>query len=181
MARGPREQVTCRLAFDIAPEPPQSQAVPRPSFLLSFLAIQSLRLGDRFAGKYPGHWLIWEPGQWQPPSRDLLQTMNVSAPSATRPSQTDALCFQLGGDEVRIGRAPENDCVLSDATVSREHLQLLKRGDTWFARPLNERAVLVNGALFTEERALRTKDQVQLGNVTLTFDDIDGIQARMKP
>lgn len=145
----------------------------RPSYLLSFLAIQASRLEAKFAEKYGGGWLVWEPGSWQPPDRALVQTMGVTkerATSASKPTDTDALCFSLGVEaSVRIGRALENDCVVSDATVSRQHLELRHGATGWSVRPVGGRRVEVNGRAISGEQVLVSLDRLTLGNVTLTF------------
>lgn len=144
-----------------------------PSYLLSFLAIQAARLPATFGQKYGGGWLVWEPGSWQPPNRALVQTMGVTkerATSATSPTDTDALCFSLGeGPVVRVGRAPDNDCVVSDATVSRQHVKLQHSPAGWRVHSVGGRLVEINGRRLTNEQALVAFDQLRLGNVTLTF------------
>lgn len=155
--------------------------MPRPSYLLSFISIQALRLKAKFAAKYPGGWLVWEPGAWQPPSRAMLNTVGVPAGApATAPTQTDALCFFLGKDVgvVSIGRAPENDCVVSDATVSRHHADLIEREGRWWVRAAPERRLGLNGQALEAEALLTPHDQLQLGNVTLTFEDEAGLRER---
>lgn len=148
------------------------RAVRRPSYLLSFLAIQAARQQAKFVERYGGAWLVWEPGTWQPPSRALVETMSApkSATEATKPTDTDALCFALGdGPLVSVGRAPENDCVVSDATVSRQHVELLRAGDTWSVRPVGGRHAELNGRVLRGELTLAAFDQLGLGNVKLTF------------
>ncbi|MDP1920616.1 MAG: FHA domain-containing protein [Myxococcales bacterium] len=153
----------------------------RPSYLLSFISIQALRLQATFAAKYPGAWLIWEPGAWQPPSRAMVNTVGVpvGAP-ATAPTQTDSLCFSLGRNVglVSIGRAPENDCVVSDATVSRHHADLFERAGRWWVRAAEGRQLALNGQPLTAEAVLSRHDHLQLGNVTLTFEDEPGMAER---
>lgn len=144
-----------------------------PSYLLSFLAIQAARLQAKFGQKYGGGWLVWEPGSWQPPNRALVQTMGVTkerATSATAPTDTDALCFSLGESPlVKVGRALDNDCVVSDATVSRNHLELRHSPAGWQVNAVGGRLVELNGRRLTSEKALVAFDQLRLGNVTLTF------------
>ena len=41
---------------------------------------------------------------------------------------------ELGGTRVRVGKGDDNDVVLPDPTVSREHFELLDQGDGWLVR-----------------------------------------------
>ena len=157
--------------------------MPTPSYLLSFVAIQAVRLGEKFPQRYGGAWLVWEPGTWQPPSRDLLNTMGSSGGApATTPTHTDALCFHLGQDgQVKVGRAPDNDCVVSDATVSRHHLDLFTKDGRWWVRPAAGRQVTLNGQVLRGAFMLSPRDKLHLGDATLTFEDARGLLARIQP
>ncbi len=156
--------------------------MPRPSYLLSFIGIQTLRLKAKFAEKYPGAWLVWEPGVWQPPGSAMMKTVGVptGAPT-TAPTQSDALCFFLGRDVgvVTVGRAPESDCVVSDATVSRHHAELFEREGRWWVRPAAKRQLSLQGKVVGAEAVLAPHDRLQLGNVTLTFEDAPGMKERV--
>lgn len=178
LAPRPRREDSSKIApkqdgFDFTSDFSQSDGlVSRPSFLLSFLAIQSTRQGAKFADRHAGAWLVWEPGTWQPPSRAMLETMGVSRDTskATKPTATDALCFSLGtGPVVTVGRAQENDCVVSDATVSRQHVELVFGHDGWTVRPAERRQFELNGRVHVTARKLAAFDQLGLGNVVLTF------------
>jgi hypothetical protein len=153
--------------------------VATPSYLLSYLAIQAVRQGARFHERFPGVWLVWEPGSWQPPSRELVNTLGSNpGPKPTQPGQSDALCFQLTQPRVYVGRAPDNDCVVGDATVSRHHVELFERGGGWWVKVADGRQAGLDGAPFTGERQLFTGRKLQLGNVTMTFLDAAGLLAR---
>lgn len=170
--------------FDIAATHAQSGAwTVRPSYLLSYIAIQSSRLSDaRFHEKFGGAWLVWEPGTWQPPSRQVTATLGASRNGPpTAPSHTDALCFHLGDSgTVRVGRAPDNDCVVSDATVSRHHCELVVVDGAWRVRAVEGRLVGLNHRPIAGETKLSPHDRLYLGDVTLTFDDALGLMARFK-
>lgn len=153
-----------------------------PSYLLSFVALQALRLGARFSQRHGGVWLVWEPGAWQPPSRSLVNTIGGtgSAP-ATTPTHTDALCFHLGQEgRVMVGRAPDNDCVVSDATVSRRHLEVFFNEGAWWAKAAEGRQVALNGQVLRAPSRLSPHDKLQLGDVTLTFEDLPGLLSRTR-
>ncbi|MBL8923665.1 MAG: FHA domain-containing protein [Myxococcaceae bacterium] len=156
----------------------------RPSYLLSYVAIQSSRLSaEQFRERFGGVWLVWEPGTWQPPSRQLTATMGASSRGGppTSPTQTDALCFHLGeGGRFRVGRAPDNDCVVSDATVSRVHCEIAFIDGQWRVEPVNGRLVGLNHRPVAGRATLHARDRLYLGDVTLTFDDALGLTARFK-
>jgi pSer/pThr/pTyr-binding forkhead associated (FHA) protein len=154
----------------------------RPSYLLSYIAIQRSRLSEaQFSERFGGAWLVWEPGTWQPPSKQLTVTLGASRGPPTAPSQTDALCFSLGETgSFRVGRAPDNDCVVSDATVSRYHCEILFRDGAWRVRSVDGRLVGLNHRPIPGETKLSPHDRLYLGDVTLTFEDAFGLTARFK-
>lgn len=150
---------------------------------MSFVAIQALRQPAKFSERFGGCWLVWEPGTWQPPSRDLLQTLGATADAKpVRPTQSDALCFHLGAGQgpIRVGRAPENDCVVSDATVSRAHFVLQELGGSWWLQVAQGRQVTLRGQRVVGDVELEPGDSVQVGNVTLTLEDEAGLLRRMR-
>ncbi|MCU0701662.1 MAG: FHA domain-containing protein [Myxococcaceae bacterium] len=156
----------------------------RPSYMLSFLGIQEVRLGaQRFDEKFEGAFLVWEPGNWLPPSKGLVQTVGPSGDplAPKRPTQTDALCFHLGAEPgvvITVGRAPENDCIVSDATVGRSHLLLTNEPRGWTVRAVGGRPVQVLGVALRQVANLRPGDTLQIGNVALTFGDAALIRSR---
>src|SRR5882757_1486697 len=68
------------------------------AYLLSFLARQRLLLEQKFDGRYPHHWLVWEPGSWKAPPVNAA-VAETRLPSQARPlaraQAGDALCFEL--------------------------------------------------------------------------------------
>ena len=78
----------------------------------------------------PDDWLVWEAGPWRPPAaaRETL----LAGPGTRLVSAGESLVIALGakdgGPAVRLGRAPENDVVIDDGTLSRRHLVLRKDG-----------------------------------------------------
>ena len=121
------------------------------SYLISFLATRAAVLTTGFAKKYPGVWLVWEPGAWHAPDVGGPARKTIAGfKPATTPSGSDALCFQLQLDEgkntVRIGRDEKSDVVINDATVSRDHLILTcATGDIWSALPAKDRIAKKDG------------------------------------
>lgn len=153
-----------------------------PSYLSTFLWTQQLKGADVFVARFPGHWLVWEPGPWQAPSRQTLNTLKVDTGAAT-PKAGDALCFQLAdaeGSTLRVGREPDNEVQISDGTVSRHHVVLVHRAGAWLARTEGGRAAVLSGvALGAVETSLAAGAQLQLGGVTLSFHDTASLLRRL--
>lgn len=81
----------------------------------------------------------------------------------------------LLGSRVKVGRGRANDIVLQDASVSREHCELVADtvGNGWTVRDLDStNGVSVNGSR-VRERALSPGDRVAFGSVELRFDRFD--------
>ena len=77
-------------------------------------------------------------------------------------------------DTFRIGRSTENDLVLTDRHVSRQHLELSIRDGECLAVDLGSRhGTMINGAR-AERCTLRPEDRIQIGRVVLTYcEDLD--------
>ena len=81
----------------------------------------------------------------------------------------DVVLLPLAADLMHIGRSPAADIVLDDASVSRRHALIARRGDTTVI--LDDRSrngVHVNGARVSEA-ALSDGDTIVCGHVTLRF------------
>src|SRR5438094_863035 len=93
---------------------------------LSILLRQLATLRDEFWKKYPHPWLVWEGGPAKPGDK-LALTRPPKHSGALQPQEGDALCFELvggPGQELKLGRAPANDLVIEDETVSKYQLLL---------------------------------------------------------
>jgi pSer/pThr/pTyr-binding forkhead associated (FHA) protein len=80
----------------------------------------------------------------------------------------------LAGEITTIGRAVENDVVVTSKRVSREHARV--RRDGW--RVILEDLGSTNGTFLNDERVLtpvelREKDRIMIGDVVLVFHDPD--------
>jgi len=76
---------------------------------------------------------------------------------------------ELGAAETTIGRAPENDIVVNQARVSRQHAVILSDGGSFTIRDLESRnGILING---TPVRAheLRHGDEIMVGDCKMRF------------
>lgn len=143
--------------------------------LQSVLARQALLLKDQWATRYPHDWLVWESGA---PSGSAVSVATTQLPdlNAPRPPKGDGLCFELDAvlERVRVGRALENDIVVPDATVSREHVLLEKRDGVWLVTALpssRATAFKVQAEVEAADRPLplASGDQLTLGRVRMTY------------
>jgi hypothetical protein len=81
----------------------------------------------------------------------------------------ELVLLPLANDLVRVGRSPANDIVLDDASVSRRHALLARRGEAMVVlddRSLN--GIQVNGRRVSEA-PMRDGDTLLLGHVTLRY------------
>jgi pSer/pThr/pTyr-binding forkhead associated (FHA) protein len=81
----------------------------------------------------------------------------------------EVVLMPLKNEVIRIGRSAANDIVLDDASVSRRHALLARRGETTFVlddRSLN--GVQVNGQRVSES-PLKDGDALLLGHVALRY------------
>lgn len=157
----------------------------------SLLARQLLLARDAFVARYPHPWLIWEPGPTSVPRSGVdvavadtkLPTGN-EAPSPT-PRHGDAVCFALKapvGALIRIGRATDNELVISDLTVSRLHARLEHTEAGWSLVPLSETKVTkVQGAEASLGLPVPLTPGciIELGGVRLIFDGAQGFKDRL--
>ena len=88
----------------------------------------------------------------------------------TEPSGLRGQTFALTADEVKIGRAQENDLQLEDPYVSRHHAIVRRaEGTVTIEDAGSSSGVLVNGVRATEPSRLRSGDRIRLGDVELEF------------
>jgi len=75
--------------------------------------------------------------------------------------------------ETAIGRAGENDIVLDDPAVSRNHAKIKAEGKEFYIYDLAAtNPTLINGKGFRGRRKLVENDRIQMGNTTLVFKQI---------
>jgi DNA-binding CsgD family transcriptional regulator len=81
--------------------------------------------------------------------------------------------FELQGDRVTVGKAPENDVSLADdPTASRLHAMLERFPAGWCVTDLgSSNGTWVNGERIWAARGLRHGDEVRLGQTRLIFRD----------
>ncbi len=77
--------------------------------------------------------------------------------------------YTLSAGRTRLGRGTDNDIMLEDARVSRNHAEVYLRGNEWYLRDLGStNGTYVNG-YGIRERALESGDRVSLGGAELVF------------
>ena len=159
------------------------------AFLISLLTRQLALAQDSFLTRYPNQWLVWEPGEWSVPVSgvdvSIAETRLPSGGAEQRPLGGDALCFALKvaqGTVVKIGRAADNQIVVSDMTVSRLHASLELKTGGWSLTPLSEtkKTMLDGKAVGTGKPIeLRTGMVIELGGVKVTFYDAAAFKHRV--
>jgi serine phosphatase RsbU (regulator of sigma subunit) len=79
-----------------------------------------------------------------------------------------AFSWPLDGDALGVGRSSRNVVHLPDATVSKEHAEIVRRGTEWLIRDLGSRnGTRVNGVEASEAIALKAGDVIEFGSVSL--------------
>ncbi len=156
------------------------------SFLLSWLARKYAGADLRtFLRDRPEDWLVWEAGPWRPPSagHETIAARPGARILAAGESLAIALASKDGGADVRFGRAPENDVVVDDATLSRQHLVLRRDpAGRWSVRdPGSSNGTNLDGArLGAEPVALEPGARIEAGAVRLTFYDGASLYVRLR-
>jgi len=75
-------------------------------------------------------------------------------------------------EAVTIGRAVENDIVITSRRVSREHARLQREGWRVILQDLGStNGTFLNGERVLKPLALRDEDRIKVGDVVLTFHD----------
>ncbi|HYR56930.1 MAG TPA: FHA domain-containing protein [Myxococcaceae bacterium] len=161
------------------------------SVLISVLVRQHLSLRSEFAKRYPNAWLVWEAGAWSvsgdgeqnvahtlPPAEDLQDCLPTG----------DVLCFELTTSSpdqtLSLGRASQNDIVINDSTVSREHLVLARKSSSeWTADltgPTPQVSISGRHLVHGKPTSLRQGDVLKVGEVLMTFYDAQSFELRIR-
>lgn len=161
------------------------------SVLLSVLIRQQLTLKEDFRKRYPHPWLVWEAGAWDvsgageqnvgrtvPPVDDLQDCLPTG----------DVMAFELEVSEnskaLTLGRSAQNDIVINDTTVSREHLVLTASSpDAWTVEtkgPEQQLSVSGRNVVHGTSVPLRPGDVLKVGGVLLTLYDPDSFDRRLR-
>ena len=156
---------------------------------MSLLMRQYLMTKDKFVTRYPHSWLVWEPAAEALRGGvdvSVAETRTGGTAEAQRPIGVDVLCFALkvpeGGSSIKVGRAADNQLVVSDPLVSRLHARLDFMGGSWSLVPLSETkktTVQGNEVARGTPVQLQSGHVVELGGVKVTFYDADAFKARV--
>jgi hypothetical protein len=156
-------------------------------YLLSWLAKNTTadRL-EAFLQERPEDWLVWEAGPWRP-TYQARETLGEEGERFSPPHGSgESLAIVLEQVErqpyVSLGRGPENDVLIDDATLSRLHLLFTKGPGGWTVRDAGS----TNGTTVEGDRLgpdpveLHTGAKIVAGSVRLTFYDSGGLFLRLK-
>jgi pSer/pThr/pTyr-binding forkhead associated (FHA) protein len=87
----------------------------------------------------------------------------------------DVITHDLIGDVIRIGRAPSNDIVIDDPTVTAQHASLTKSPSGYRLRDLGStNGTQINGVSITDAQ-LKDGTEIRFGYVTGVFRDATAI------
>jgi len=161
------------------------------SVLLSVLIRQQLSLKEDFRRRYPHWWLVWEEGAWNvsgPGEQSLSRTMPPRDELEDCLPTGDVLAFELdvsdGRQIFKLGRSAQNDIVIDDSTVSREHLALhCPSPNDWLAETKGPgRRLFISGKRVAHGTPvpLRPGDTLKVGSVVLTLYDPDLFDRRLQ-
>jgi transcriptional regulator with GAF, ATPase, and Fis domain len=77
--------------------------------------------------------------------------------------------FVISGDVIRIGKAPENDLVLADETVSRVHFEIVRDAKGYLVRDMKSTNGTFLDSAEVKEAYLRAGSVIKAGEVELKF------------
>src|SRR5207302_2729607 len=83
---------------------------------------------------------------------------------------------------VRIGRDDDNDVVLSDAGVSRQHTRIFEKQGRYWAEDLGSaNGTLINGVGVLAPRELKSGDALGIGAALINFVELGEPRAKLTP
>ena len=91
--------------------------------------------------------------------------------------------FDLLEDEIRIGRGSDNDIVISEMEISREHARLSAQADSYVIEDLGStNGTYIDGQRLIGPHLLRSGETIGLGeNVSLVFEPVHDPDATIVP
>jgi hypothetical protein len=141
---------------------------------------------EEFMRQRPEEWLVWEAGPWRPTyqSKDTLahEGERNSPPHGAGESLAIALEQSAKKPYLSLGRGPDNDIVIDDATLSRLHLLFTREESGWSVRDAGStNGTTVEGArLGPDPVALQPGIRMVAGSVRLTYYDSGGLFLRLR-
>ena len=98
-------------------------------------------------------------------------TLTDPIPYLVDPNQQE---HRLLSPVIEIGRAVDNDIVITSKRVSREHACIRQTGRKWVIEDCNSaNGTFLNGDRILESMELRDGDHISIGGVILTYHDPD--------
>lgn len=88
--------------------------------------------------------------------------------------------FGIYGDKAAVGRREDQDVVLTDEFVSRQHGECMKQGDNWVWRNLSDKGSMVNGERHSET-VIKNGDRIAIGSTVLEFSTVKQEVSRSTP
>lgn len=79
--------------------------------------------------------------------------------------------YVLDKNEVSIGRAPENDLVIQDGSISRFHAKIYREGDHWHVTDLGSKNGTHVNDVSAPVSSLKDGDEILLGKLPMQFKD----------
>src|SRR5574341_2486965 len=115
-----------------------------------------------------------------PLGQSSQKTIMVATQNDAQPQRSEAILHILLRDgsvterdlagETRIGKGPQNDIILADASVSSTHALISFENGVYILSDLGSRnGTLLNDARITEPRPLQHGDLIKMGHCTITF------------
>lgn len=153
------------------------------SYLVSYLARRYASHDlPSFIAERTEHWLVWEAGRWRPPSPHT--TVVGAGPTLVAAGESLAIVLEAcpGDPEIRLGRAPENDLVIDDGTLSRAHLVFRRDGGAWSVRDAgSSNGTRVDGVRIAATPVpLAPGARIDAGAVRLSFHDPGSFYVRLR-
>src|SRR3954454_8456289 len=100
--------------------------------------------------------------------RTAMTTLAPQAPIAPHPPIARIV---TPAAPVLIGRGPDSDFVIRDATVSRRHAAIHREGYDWFVEDLGSKnGTRVNGRPVSRRAAIAPGDELAFGAASARFD-----------
>jgi pSer/pThr/pTyr-binding forkhead associated (FHA) protein len=156
-------------------------------FLMSWLAKASRGQSlEEFTKARPEEWLVWEAGPWRPTyqNRDTIGYDGIVTTVPHGAGESLAIVLETGSKRpyISLGRAPDNDIVVDDATLSRVHLLLQRDPLGWTVRDAGStNGSSVEGApLGPDAVPLQPGMRVLAGSVRFTYYDAGGLYLRLR-